>query len=114
LEGIDIARTIVDALEDKKGEDIILLDLREIIPFTDYYVVCSGTSDRMLRALMQSAVEQVKSSHSVIAKTEGEPFDGWLLADFGSVVLHVFSVEQRQYYRLEELWSAGKVLLHLQ
>lgn len=104
----------MDALEDKKAEDILLLDLRGIAPFTDYFVICSGTSDRMLNALLKGAAEAVKKTYQRNAKVEGDPMDGWLLADFGDVVLHVFSEAQRDYYLLEELWSEGKVLLRMQ
>jgi ribosome-associated protein len=105
---------IVDALEEKKGEDIILMDIHELAIFADYFVICSGTSDRMLQALADSAVEQVKRQSDRRARVEGEPRDGWVLVDFGDVILHLFSPDRRDYYRLEELWSEGKVLLHLQ
>jgi ribosome-associated protein len=101
-------------LDEKKGEDIVLLDLRGVAPFTDYFVVCSGTSNRMLRALMNAALDEVRESHKVKTRIEGEPLDGWMLADFGDVILHIFSTEQREFYSLEELWSEGKVLLHVQ
>lgn len=104
----------MDALEDKKAEDILLLDLRDVAPFTDYFVICSGTSERMLNALLKGATEAVKKSHKRNARVEGNPMDGWMLADFGDVVLHVFSEAQRDYYLLEELWSDGKVLVRVQ
>jgi ribosome-associated protein len=109
-----IARTVVTVLEEKKGEDILLLDIHEISDFTDYFVICTGTSDRMLQALADSVREKVKSSHAENGYLEGGPGDGWLLIDFGGVVVHLFSPERRTYYRLEELWSKGKILLRLQ
>lgn len=104
----------MDALEDKKGEDILLLDIREICDFTDYFVISSGTSDRMLKALADGASEEVHAKIDFWGKSEGQPHDGWLLVDFGSVILHLFSPDRRTYYRLEELWGQGKVLLRLQ
>lgn len=68
----------------------------------------------MIKTLADSAVEQVKKSFEVRGRVEGEPEDGWLLVDFGDIVVHIFSPDRRSYYRLEELWSDGKVLLHLQ
>ena len=109
-----MAHTIVNALEEKKGEDILLIDIREIAIFASYFVLCSGTSDRMLRALADSAIEQVKKLHELGGRVEGNTASGWLLVDFGDVVLHLFSPERRDYYRLEDLWSRGKILLHLQ
>ena len=109
-----MARTVVDALEEKKGEDILLLDIREIALFAEYFVICSGTSDRMLQALADAAQEQVKKRYALLGRVEGSSRNGWVLVDFGDVILHLFSPERRDYYRLEELWGKGKTLLHLQ
>ena len=109
-----MARSIVSILEEKKGEDILLLDLVDIASFTDYFVICTGTSNRMLQALMNTVLKDVRKTHSLRCTPEGEPEDGWMLADFGDIVLHIFSPDQREYYDLEELWSKGKTVLHLQ
>jgi ribosome-associated protein len=68
----------------------------------------------MIRALADVAVEKVKEKFQYKGRIEGSPEDGWVLADFGNVILHMFSPDRRHYYRLEELWSKGKILLHLQ
>ncbi len=114
MDGLEIARTIVNALEEKKGEDILLMDLQGVAPFTDYFVICSGTSNRMLKALIHAAMDDVREKHRLKTRVEGTENDGWILADFGDVVLHIFSPLQRDYYNLEQLWSEGKVVLHLQ
>jgi ribosome-associated protein len=101
-------------LEDKKGEDIVLLDLHEISDFADYFVICTGTSDRMLQALADGVVEGVREKYQFKGRIEGKSQEGWVLVDFGDVILHLFSPDRRDYYRLEELWAQGKVLLHLQ
>jgi ribosome-associated protein len=101
-------------LENKKGEDILLLDIQGLAVFADYFVICSGTSDRMLQALADAAVDEVRSQYQLRARIEGEPGDGWMLVDFGDIILHLFSPDRRDYYRLEELWNEGKVLLRLQ
>ena len=101
-------------MEDKKGEDILLLDINEICDFADYFVICNGTSDRMLQALADGAAEKVHTNYAYWGRVEGQPQDGWLLIDFGDVILHLFSPDRRSYYRLEELWGKGKVLLRLQ
>jgi len=101
-------------LEDKKGEDILLLDIHEISDFADYFVIVTGTSDRMLQALADSAVEQIREKYKVRGRIEGAAQDGWVLVDFGDIVLHLFSLDRRDYYRLEELWAKGKVLIRLQ
>ena len=92
----------------------MLLDLQGVVPFADYFVICSGTSERMLKALMEAAMDELREQYKLKVRVEGDALDGWMLADFGDVVLHVFSAEQRNYYGLEELWDEGKVVLHLQ
>lgn len=104
----------MNALEDKKGEDIVLLDLKDLGIFTDYFVLCTGTSDRMLNALADGVLEDVNKRHRRKGRKEGLARDGWLVVDYGDIVVHLFSSDQRDYYSLEELWSEGKVLLRLQ
>jgi len=111
---LELARYIVNILEEKKGENILLLDIREVASFTDYFVICSGTSDRMLDSLMESVLEKIKQEYSLPIRVEGLSQGGWMVADFGDVVLHLFSPDQRDYYRLEDLWERGRVLVRLQ
>lgn len=107
----------MNVLEERKGEDILLLDIHEISSLADYFVICSGTSDRMLQALADGAMEQVRKEYKeykVRGRREGLTENGWVLVDFGDVILHLFSPERREYYQLEELWNQGKVLLRFQ
>ena len=101
-------------MEEKKGEDIILLDIHEISDFADYFVICSGSSDRMLQALTEEIVKKLRSQYNIRGRTEGLAKDGWILIDYGDIILHLFTHQKRNYYRIEELWGAGKILLHLQ
>jgi len=110
-----IARTIVDSLEKKKGEDILLLDLIGECSFTDYFVICTGSSERALKSLADEVKGRVKEVHVINERsTEGDSSSGWVLIDYGDVILHLFSKLLRKYYQLEELWSEGKVLLRFQ
>ncbi len=102
------------ALEDKKAENIILMDIRGQAVFADFFVICTGTSDRMLHALGEAVDEAVKITYNINTRLEGAAEDGWVLADCGDVIVHLFSPDRRDYYRIEELWSGGKILLHLQ
>jgi ribosome-associated protein len=111
---LDLAHIIVDALEAKKGENILLLDIQKAQAFTDYFVICTGTSDRMLDALADGVTEEVRTKLSLKGRRDGPSMAGWVVLDFGSVVVHLFAPEERDFYRLEELWSQGKVLLRLQ
>lgn len=101
-------------MENKKGENIVLIDLQDIAIFADFFVICSGTTDRMIQALVDSAIDDVKKEYKINARVEGRAEDGWILVDFGDIILHIFSPYRRDYYRLEDLWSNGKVLLHVQ
>ena len=101
-------------LEEKQGESILLLDIREITQITDYFIICSGTSDRMLDALASSVQRELRNTHNIRARLEGDPKTGWVLADYGGVIVHLFAPDRREFYRLEELWAGGKVVLHLQ
>jgi len=101
-------------LEDKKGESIALIDIHEISDFADYFVICSGTSDRMLDALSSDLVKHMRNQIKVRGRVEGTPQSGWVLVDYGAIIVHLFSPDRREYYGLEELWSEGKLLLHLQ
>ncbi len=104
----------MDALEEKKAEDIILLDVKDIASFTDYFVVCTATSSRMLNALADGVVEKTRTTHKKKGRIEGKPEGGWMIVDYGDIVVHLFDEELRQYYNLEELWSEGKVILRVQ
>lgn len=101
-------------IEDKLGEDIILLDIRDVSNFADYFVIASGTSDRMLDSLKNAVLRGVKSKFQKTTKTEGNSNHGWIILDFGDIIVHLFSPEQRDYYRLEDFWQEGKTLLRLQ
>jgi ribosome-associated protein len=115
LEPLDLARSLVATLEDKKAEDIVLLDLRGHSIFTDFFVICTGTSERQLGALADAIHEVARKTHRLKApRVEGHAASGWMLIDFGSVIVHAFSAAQRKRYKLEELWQDGKVLLRIQ
>lgn len=92
----------------------MLLDVTDIASFADYFVFCTGTSDRMLDGLAKTVKEEVKSNFKINSNIEGYSSNGWVLLDLGDIIVHLLSPEQRDYYRLEELWSQGKVLVKLQ
>jgi len=91
-----------------------LLELKEITTLTDYFVICNGTSDRMLNSLADTVLDDIRVQHKKRGRKEGLARDGWLIIDYGDVILHLFSPDQRGYYNLEELWSEGKILLKVQ
>jgi len=113
LNTTEITRLIIEALEEKKAENIILLDIHEIASFTDYFIICTGSSDRMIDSLADTALENAKHQADLLGKKEGQASSGWVLVDFGDIIVQLFSPDQRDYYRLEQLWEKGKVLLHV-
>jgi len=110
---LEKAREFIDALDEKKAIDIILIDIHEVTSFTDYFIICSGSSNRMLRSLINTIKETAKSVLIKRGRVIGDPDSGWIAVDLGDFVIHVFSPDQRAYYNLEELWSDGKVLLKI-
>jgi len=90
------------------------MDIQENSIIADYFVICSGTSERMVNALMSEVKDEVKKEFGLNGRIEGEANAGWMLADYGSVIVHIFSPDRRDYYSLEELWAEAKTVLRLQ
>ncbi len=91
---------------DKKALDVIELDLRGVVGYTDWFLVCSGNTPRQAKAIQDSILEGMKREHGVTPRrVEGTPDGGWILLDFIDVVAHVFTPQAREFYRLEQLWG---------
>jgi ribosome-associated protein len=105
---------MVDMLEERKAEDIVLLDVREITILADYFIICSGTSERQIRALSNDVPRQLKSEVGPPLSVEGEAGGGWVLVDYGDVVVHVFAPEVRKLYDLEAFWQDAKTIVRIQ
>lgn len=107
---------MVEIVEDNKAAAITLLDLRPDVVMADFFVLCNGTSDRQLRALIDYVRVGVKERFGLLPfSVEGTPESGWVLMDYSTVVLHLFLAEKRQYYDLEELWKhESSVILSIQ
>jgi ribosome-associated protein len=114
LEGIELAHLLVDTVIDKKGEDILLLDIREQTVFCDYFLFCNAENERQLQALAEGLMEKAKKEAGWLSRgMEGEAESGWVLLDFGDLIVHIFSPEQRAYYNLEELWHEAHVVVRV-
>ncbi len=111
---MELGRRLVRALEDRKAEEILLLDVQGLCSFADYFLLCSGSSDRMLRALTETVVETAHKEFHLSARTQGRPDGGWVLVDMGSVIAHILTPERREYYDLEGFWKEAKVLIRIQ
>ena len=91
-----------------------MLDMRGLSSFTDYFVICSGESDRQLKAILDTIEETLRKEARLKLRHEGDVGTGWVLLDGGDVIIHVFSPEQRHFYQLEELWSKATPVLRIQ
>ncbi len=92
------------AAAEKKGLDLVVLDLRAIASFTDFFVITSGTNRRQVQAISDGVVEQLKKSGTRAARVEGYQTAEWILVDYGDFILHVFDEKARRFYDLERLW----------
>ena len=115
LESITLARLIVDLITDKKGENIVLMDLRDVSLMADFFVIASAGSERQLNAISEYVRDEVKTQgDNYPTRIEGRGDSGWVLMDYGDVIVHLFDTERRSYYDLEGLWRDANVLVKVQ
>jgi ribosome-associated protein len=111
---LDLARRIVELAEDKKAADIVLLDLGGLTTLADAFVICSGGSERQIDAIADGIVAGLRDEGTRPIGREGTPESHWVLLDYGSVIVHVFTPPERDYYSLERHWSAARTVLRVQ
>jgi ribosome-associated protein len=101
----DLVTTVLIAAEDKKGEDLAVLDLEGRTIVADTFVIVTGRSKIQTRSIADAIIEAARAAGFAVARTEGYSDGGWILIDLGTVVVHVFTPDQRQFYNLERLWG---------
>ena len=111
---LDLARRIVELAEDKKAADIVLLDLAGLTTMADYFIICSGGSERQLGAIADGIISSLRDEKTRPIGREGTAASHWILVDFGSVVVHVFTPPERDYYGLEKHWGEARTVLRVQ
>ena len=109
----ELAHRIVDVASDKKASDIVLLRTAEITTMADYFVIASGRSETQVQALSQAIVDGLREDGIRPLGVEGLRSARWVLLDYGSVIVHVFAPEEREYYGLERLWSSATQVVRL-
>lgn len=114
LPGRELALAIADLISDTPASNTLVLDIHEASAFADYFVICSGENERQLRAIHRGVADELASRGVRPQRTEGTAISGWLLLDFGDVIVHIFSDDQRSFYRLEDLWAEAHTLLAIQ
>lgn len=114
IEPIDLARAIVDVADEKKAENIVLLDIRKVSVLADYFVICSGNSERQVKAIARDIEEELEKQEISPRHTEGLDQGRWVLMDYGDVIVHIFTAAERDYYSLDKLWAGAQTLLVVQ
>lgn len=95
------------ALDDKKGEDIKILNISEVSPLADFFVIASGSNDSQVRAMVESVEEELAKEGFEVRQREGYGLGSWVLLDFGDIIVHIFDRENRSFYNLERMWRDG-------
>jgi ribosome-associated protein len=113
-EGRERALLLADIISDTPARNTIVLDIHQLSPFTDYFVITAGANERQLRAINRTIAERMAEAGVRPQRVEGGPASGWIVLDFGDVLVHIFSEELREFYRLEDLWAEATTLLAIQ
>jgi len=103
----------VEAAGEKQAVDISLLDVREVCTFANYFVICSGESARQLQAICEEIEQSLKKQGVRVIHREGTSDSGWMLYDYGDVVIHVFAPEERNFYQFDELWHKATPIVRI-
>ncbi len=108
-----LAHRIVEIASDKKGNDIVMLRTAELTTMADFFVICSGRSDRQVAALSGAIIDELRDEGIRPRGTEGRQSARWVLIDFGTVIVHVFAPEEREFYGLERLWGKAAQVVRI-
>ena len=105
----ELAERIVDLLSDRQAEDIVQLDISDVASFTDYFVIATAQNPRHMNALIDAFDKELANQGVKSLRREGQSDSGWVLVDFGPVIVHIFTPEDRSHYNLESLWTRAGV-----
>jgi len=114
LDSTVLAHKVVEILTDKKAIDTVLLDVRKVSLLADYFIISTGEVERHLDALLEEVGRALKAEQTLPLHTEGAAGSGWILMDYGEVIVHLLSPKMRAYYRLEELWKDARMVVRVQ
>jgi ribosome-associated protein len=113
LESEKLAKAIVDLIVAKLGEDVLLLDIQPLSTIADYFIICGGTTERQIEAIHEHILTELKGVHVRPTHLEGTGRSGWMLMDYGSVIVHIFLPVTRQFYNLEQLWRKARTVVRI-
>ena len=114
VEGRDLALTVADLLTETPASNTVVMDIGGISSFADYFVICSGDNERQVRAIASAVRERLNEQGRLPRRMEGEAVAGWIVLDYGDVIVHVFDAGQRSFYQLESLWDRAPTILSIQ
>lgn len=105
MEKNEILQVVADACEDRKAEEITILDMKQLTPMADYFLICHGTNERQVQAIAKSIKDSLEELNYEVKRMEGFEQARWVLIDIGDIVCHIFHKDERSYYNLERLWG---------
>lgn len=105
---------MMEAISNKKGWDIVMLDIRPVSLLADYFVIATGANERQVKAILEEVLFKTGEVEEKPLRVEGAPGSGWVLLDYGGVIVHLFTPSQREYYDLEGLWSDALLVVRIQ
>ena len=106
----ELAKIAVTALEDRKAEDVKVIDIREVSPIADYFIIANGTNQNQIQAMRDAADEALYKAGVKVQQVEGTQNSTWILMDYNDIIIHIFSKEDRLFYDLERIWRDGKAV----
>jgi ribosome-associated protein len=109
-QSVEMVKTAYDALADKKGEDICIIDIREVSVMADYFLIASGANSNQVQAMVDNVEDALEAKEAVCKQIEGYQTANWVLMDYGDIIVHVFDKENRLFYDLERIWRDGKTI----
>jgi ribosome-associated protein len=114
LDSSEQAHEIADVISDKRGSDIVVLDIRPVSTIADYFVIATADSERQAKAIIEEIEKRMKARKISPLGVDGEPGSGWVLLDYSDVLVHIFDPGTRDYYQLEELWNNAPTVVRIQ